>query len=108
MENYSRHLARRQAGAPPATLLDYMPGDWLLLADESHITVPQFGAMFSGDHSRKSKLVNHGFRLPSALDNRPLTGNEFWERVPQAVLISATPGAELSMCGDANPPIGGL
>ena len=105
MENYSRHLAGRQAGMPPATLLDYMPDDWLLLVDESHLTVPQLGAMHSGDYSRKARLVRHGFRLPSALDNRPLTGPEFWERVPQAVLVSATPGAELAMCGDANPPI---
>eukprot|EP00965_Chrysotila_dentata_P188605 6172842-Pleurochrysis_carterae.AAC.2 len=101
MENYARHLAKRSEGEPPETLLDYMPqDDWLLLVDECHITAPQISAMFAGDHQRKRNLVAHGFRLPSALDNRPLTGAEFWARVPQAVLISATPGAEVErLCG---------
>ena len=99
MENYSRHLTGRRPGEPPPTLLDYMPDDWLFVVDESHITVPQLGAMYAGDHSRKAKLVEGGFRLPSALDNRPLTGAEVWQKVPQAVLVSATPGAEIAMCG---------
>ena len=99
MENYSRHLTGRQPGEAPPTLLDYMPDDWLFVVDESHIAVPQLGAMYSGDHSRKLKLVEHGFRLPSALDNRPLKGEEVWQRVPQAVLVSATPGAEVALCG---------
>ena len=99
MENYSRHLTGRKQGEAPPTLIDYMPDDWLFIVDESHITVPQLGAMYAGDHSRKSKLVDGGFRLPSALDNRPLTGEEVWQKVPQAVLVSATPGAEIAMCG---------
>ena len=99
MENYSRHLTGRRPGEAPPTLIDYMPDDWLFIVDESHITVPQLGAMYSGDHSRKSKLVDGGFRLPSALDNRPLKGEEVWQKVPQAVLVSATPGAEIAMCG---------
>jgi hypothetical protein len=99
MENYSRHLTGRKPGEAPPTLLDYMPDDWLFIVDESHITVPQLGAMYSGDHSRKAKLVDGGFRLPSALDNRPLMGEEVWQKVPQAVLVSATPGAEIAMCG---------
>ena len=94
-----RHLTGRKPGEPPPTLVDYMPDDWLMIVDESHISVPQLGAMYSGDRSRKSKLVAGGFRLPSALDNRPLTGDEVWQKVPQAVLVSATPGAELAMCG---------
>ena len=99
MENYSRHLTGRKPGEAPPTLIDYMPDDWLFIVDESHITVPQLGAMYSGDHSRKSKLVDGGFRLPSALDNRPLKGEEVWQKVPQAVLVSATPGAEMALCG---------
>ena len=99
MENYSRHLTGRGPGEAPPTLLDYMPDDWLFVVDESHIAVPQIGAMYSGDHSRKLKLVENGFRLPSALDNRPLKGEEVWQRVPQAVLVSATPGAEVALCG---------
>jgi len=92
IENYSRHLDGRHAGQPPACLLDYFPSDYLLFLDESHITVPQVGGMYHGDLSRKKTLVNYGFRLPSALDNRPLGIQEFWERVGQVVYVSATPG----------------
>jgi excinuclease ABC subunit B len=91
IENYSRHLDNRATGAPPYCLLDYFPEDFLLFADESHISIPQVGAMFKGDRSRKQTLVDYGFRLPSALDNRPLTFDEFLERVGQAVYVSATP-----------------
>jgi excinuclease ABC subunit B len=97
VENYSMHFDGRSPGTPPNTLLDYFPEDFLLVIDESHVTVPQIGAMFEGDASRKRTLVDHGFRLPSALDNRPLKWEEFQERVGQAVYLSATPGAyELS------------
>ncbi|WP_314974135.1 excinuclease ABC subunit UvrB [Corynebacterium matruchotii] len=92
IENYSRHLDGRSAGSAPATLLDYFPDDFLTIIDESHVTVPQIGAMFEGDMSRKRNLVEFGFRLPSALDNRPLTWEEFEERVGQTVYMSATPG----------------
>ncbi|WP_243546547.1 excinuclease ABC subunit UvrB [Pseudodesulfovibrio tunisiensis] len=92
IENYSRHLDGRRAGEPPATLLDYFPDDFLLFVDESHIAVPQVGAMYNGDRSRKTTLVDYGFRLPSALDNRPLCFDEFLERMGQAVFVSATPG----------------
>jgi excinuclease ABC subunit B len=92
IENYSRHIDARPAGSAPATLLDYFPEDFLLVIDESHVTVPQIGAMYEGDASRKRTLVEHGFRLPSALDNRPLKWNEFTERVGQTVYLSATPG----------------
>ena len=92
VENYSRHLARREAGSSPYTLLDYFPEDYLLFVDESHMTLPQVRGMFFGDKSRKETLVDFGFRLPSALDNRPLNFGEFEERVPQAVYVSATPG----------------
>ena len=92
IENYSRHLTGREAGQPPPCLLDYFTRDWLLIVDESHITVPQVGAMFKGDRSRKQNLVDYGFRLPSALDNRPLTFQEFEVLVNQAVYVSATPG----------------
>jgi excinuclease ABC subunit B len=92
IENYSRHLDGRSAGSAPHCLLDYFPEDFLLVIDESHVTVPQIGAMFEGDASRKRTLVEHGFRLPSALDNRPLRWNEFLERVGQKVFLSATPG----------------
>jgi excinuclease ABC subunit B len=91
VENYSRHLAGRQAGEPPTTLLDYFPDDFLLIVDESHVTVSQIGGMYRGDRARKSTLVNFGFRLPSALDNRPLNLDEFWQRVGQTVFVSATP-----------------
>ncbi len=93
IENYSRHLSGRKEGEPPPTLLDYFPDDFLVILDESHITVPQLGAMFRGDRSRKETLVEHGFRLPSALDNRPLRFSEWEERVGQVIHVSATPGS---------------
>lgn len=92
IENYSRHIDGREAGSAPATLIDYFPEDFLTIIDESHVTVPQIGAMFEGDASRKRNLVEFGFRLPSALDNRPLTWEEFDERKGQCVYLSATPG----------------
>jgi excinuclease ABC subunit B len=92
IENYSRHIDGREPGSAPSCLLDYFPDDFLTVIDESHVTVPQIGAMFEGDSSRKRTLVEHGFRLPSALDNRPLKFSEFQERVGQAVYLSATPG----------------
>ncbi|WP_034651462.1 excinuclease ABC subunit UvrB [Corynebacterium vitaeruminis] len=92
IENYSRHLDGRPAGSAPATLLDYFPEDFLTIIDESHVTVPQIGGMFEGDMSRKRNLVEFGFRLPSALDNRPLTWEEFEQRVGQTIYLSATPG----------------
>ena len=92
IENYSRHIDGRSAGTAPNTLLDYFPEDFLLVIDESHQTVPQIGAMFEGDMSRKRMLVDHGFRLPSAMDNRPLKWEEFLERIGQTVYLSATPG----------------
>ncbi|MDR2253437.1 MAG: excinuclease ABC subunit UvrB [Bifidobacteriaceae bacterium] len=98
IENYSRHIDGRAPGTPPNTLLDYFPEDFLLVIDESHVTVPQIGAMYEGDMSRKRTLVEHGFRLPSALDNRPLRWEEFLERIGQTVYLSATPGNyELSL-----------
>ncbi|MER7055754.1 excinuclease ABC subunit UvrB [Streptomyces sp. NPDC000351] len=97
VENYSMHFDGRLPGSPPNTLLDYFPDDFLLVIDESHVTVPQIGAMYEGDASRKRTLVDHGFRLPSALDNRPLKWEEFQGRIGQTVYLSATPGAyELS------------
>ena len=93
IENYSKHLDGRESGSAPHCLLDYFPEDFLLVIDESHVTVPQIGAMYEGDASRKRTLVEHGFRLPSALDNRPLRWNEFLERVGQKVFLSATPGS---------------
>jgi excinuclease ABC subunit B len=92
IENYSRHIDGREAGSPPNTLLDYFPEDFVLVIDESHQTVPQIGAMYEGDVSRKRMLVEHGFRLPSAIDNRPLTWDEFGERIGQTIYLSATPG----------------
>ena len=92
VENYSRHLARREAGSTPYTLMDYLPEDYLLFVDESHMTLPQIRGMFRGDQSRKETLVEFGFRLPSALDNRPLNFHEFEEHVNQAVYVTATPG----------------
>ncbi len=92
IENYSRHIDGRPAGSAPATLIDYFPEDFLMVIDESHVTVPQIGAMHEGDASRKRTLVDHGFRLPSALDNRPLTWEEFAARIGQTVYLSATPG----------------
>src|SRR5579875_2684509 len=92
IENYSRHIDGRGPGSPPATLLDYFPEDFLLVIDESHVTVPQIGGMYEGDMSRKRNLVEYGFRLPSACDNRPLTWEEFADRIGQTVYLSATPG----------------
>ncbi|HET7018651.1 MAG TPA: excinuclease ABC subunit UvrB, partial [Streptosporangiaceae bacterium] len=92
IENYSRHIDGREQGSPPNTLLDYFPEDFLLVIDESHVTVPQIGAMYEGDVSRKRVLVDHGFRLPSAIDNRPLTWEEFCDRIDQTLYLSATPG----------------
>ena len=92
IENYSRHIDGREVGSPPNTLLDYFPEDFLLVVDESHNTVPQIGAMYEGDVSRKRVLVDHGFRLPSAIDNRPLTWDEFGDRIGQTLYLSATPG----------------
>src|SRR5205823_1636748 len=92
IENYSRHIDGRGPGTPPHTLLDYFPDDFLLVVDESHVTVPQIGGMYEGDMSRKRTLVEHGFRLPSAMDNRPLTWEEFSDRIGQTVYLSATPG----------------
>ncbi len=92
VENYARHLAGRPAGTPPECLIDYFPDDWLLVVDESHVTCSQLQAMYNGDQSRKQVLIEHGFRLPSAADNRPLKGTEFWEKARQSIFVSATPG----------------
>ena len=92
IENYSRYLSGRNPGEPPPTLFDYLPDDALLFIDESHVTIPQIGAMYKGDRARKENLVNYGFRLPSALDNRPLRFEEFENRAPQRIYVSATPG----------------
>src|SRR5918912_1217563 len=92
IENYSRHIDGRQPGEAPYTLLDYFPDDWLCVLDESHVTVPQIHGMYEGDKTRKETLVEFGFRLPSALDNRPLRFEEFVKKVDQAVFMSATPG----------------
>ncbi|MGA9379829.1 MAG: excinuclease ABC subunit UvrB [Phormidium sp.] len=92
VENYSRHLAGRLPGEPPECLIDYFPKDWLLVIDESHVTVPQIRGMYNGDQARKKVLIDHGFRLPSAADNRPLKAEEFWQKVNQCVFVSATPG----------------
>jgi len=99
IENYSRHLSGRKSGFPPPTLLEYFPDEWLLVVDESHVTIPQVRAMYKGDRSRKSSLVDFGFRLPSALDNRPLKFVEFETNIHQAIYVSATPGPyELELC----------
>jgi excinuclease ABC subunit B len=101
VENYSRYLAGRNPGDPPECLVDYFPADWLLVVDESHVTVPQLRGMFNGDQARKQVLVDHGFRLPSAKDNRPLRADEFWAKVRQCVFVSATPGDwELEVSGN--------
>lgn len=92
IENYSRHLTGRKPGEPPYTLLDFFPDDWLLVIDESHVTIPQVAAMYNGDRSRKETLIEYGFRLPSAADNRPLKFAEFEERINQVIYVSATPG----------------
>jgi excinuclease ABC subunit B len=100
VENYSRHLAGRSAGEPPECLIDYFPKDWQLVIDESHVTIPQLQGMYNGDRSRKMTLIEHGFRLPSAADNRPLKAEEFWTKVNQCIFVSATPGNwELEVCG---------
>ncbi len=100
IENYSRFLSRRQPGEPPYTLLDYFPGDFITIIDESHVTVPQIGGMYFGDRSRKKTLIEHGFRLPSALDNRPLNFEEFRQHAGQTIYVSATPGKfELEQTG---------
>ena len=102
IENYSRHLTRRGAGEPPPTLFDYLPADALLVVDESHVTIPQLGAMYKGDRSRKETLVEFGFRLPSAMDNRPLRFEEWERRAPRSIYVSATPrDYELQKSGDA-------
>jgi excinuclease ABC subunit B len=93
VENYARHLAGRAAGTPPECLIDYFPDDWLLVVDESHVSCSQLQAMYNGDQSRKQVLIEHGFRLPSAADNRPLKGVEFWDKAHQSIFVSATPGA---------------
>ncbi len=101
VENYARHLAGRSAGTPPECLIDYFPKDWLLVVDESHVTCSQLQAMYNGDQSRKQVLIEHGFRLPSAADNRPLKAEEFWEKATQTIFVSATPGAwELAQSKD--------
>lgn len=92
VENYSRHLAGRIAGQAPECLIDYFPKDWLLVVDESHVSVPQIRGMYNGDQARKKVLIEHGFRLPSAADNRPLKSEEFWEKMHQCIFVSATPG----------------
>ena len=92
IENYSRHLAGLPAGVPPYTLMDYFPDDFLIIVDESHITIPQIRGMYAGDQSRKSTLVDYGFRLPSAKDNRPLSFDEFENKLDQVMFVSATPG----------------
>jgi len=92
VENYARHLAGREEGTPPECLIDYFPDDWLLIVDESHVTCSQLQAMYNGDQARKKVLIEHGFRLPSAADNRPLKGAEFWDKARQTVFVSATPG----------------
>ena len=102
IENYSRYLTEREQGEQPATLLDYYPADYLLLIDESHMTIPQVRGMFNGDRARKEVLVEHGFRLPSALDNRPLTFTEFEKHVNQAIYVSATP-AEYELSRSPEP-----
>ena len=100
IENYSRYFAGRKPGERPATLIDYFLGDFLVVLDESHVTVPQVRAMYNGDRSRKQTLVEHGFRLPSALDNRPLTYDEFESIIDNFIYVSATPGDfELGRCG---------
>jgi excinuclease ABC subunit B len=92
IENYSRYLSKRPAGEPPPCLFDYLPRNAIVFIDEAHVTIPQFGGMYKGDYSRKSTLVDYGFRLPSALDNRPLRFDEFEKLIPQAIHVSATPG----------------
>ncbi len=102
VENYARHLSGRAEGSPPECLIDYFPDDWLLVIDESHVTCSQLKAMYNGDQSRKKVLIDHGFRLPSAADNRPLKSDEFWDKAKQTIFVSATPGDwELQQSKDA-------
>ena len=96
IENYSRHIGRRKEGSPPPTLLDYFPNNFVFFIDESHITLPQIRGMYFGDRSRKETLVDYGFRLPSAIDNRPLNFEEFDNKVDQIIYVSATPGSHES------------
>ena len=103
IENYSRHLSRREAGSRPWTLLDYFPPDWLLVVDESHMTIPQAVGMYKNDRTRKEILVDFGFRLPSALDNRPLTFEEFEAHLDQVIYMSATPGPTSSSAPSRSP-----
>lgn len=106
MENYSRHLTGRHKGDAPDTLVDFLSAnsEWLLIVDESHVTLPQIGGMSAADKVRKQSLVRHGFRLPSSLDNRPLTDDEFWRKVSNAVFVSATPGdREMLLAASAFP-----
>jgi excinuclease ABC subunit B len=103
IENYSRHMDGRAPGEPPSTLIDYFPDDFLLFIDESHQTIPQIGAMYEGDRSRKSTLIDYGFRLPSALDNRPLKFDEFDAKVHQAVYVSATPAPSTATMRSRRP-----
>jgi excinuclease ABC subunit B len=108
VENYARHLAGRTAGCPPECLIDYFPlDDWLLVIDESHVTIPQIRGMYNGDRARKMTLIDHGFRLPSAADNRPLKSEEFWEKANQCIFVSATPGIwELEQSGGKMDVVG--
>ena len=107
VENYARHLTGRVAGSPPECLIDYFPDDWLLVVDESHVTIPQIRGMYNGDRSRKMTLIDHGFRLPSAADNRPLKADEFWGKVNQCIFVSATPGIwELEQSGGQLDTVG--
>jgi excinuclease ABC subunit B len=107
VENYARHLTGRIAGSPPECLIDYFPDDWLLVVDESHVTIPQIRGMYNGDRSRKMTLIDHGFRLPSAADNRPLKSDEFWKKVNQCIFVSATPGIwELEQSGGKLDTVG--
>ena len=97
IENYSRHLAGLPAGCPPYTLMDYFPDDFLIIVDESHITIPQIRGMYAGDQSRKTTLVDYGFRLPSAKDNRPLNFSEFESKISQMLFVSATPRQSMNL-----------
>ncbi len=104
IENYSRYLDGRSAGQPPQTLIDYFGDDFLTIIDESHMTIPQIGGMYAGDRSRKENLVENGFRLPSAMDNRPLKFDEFESKLSQVLAVSATPASfEIDKSGEVNP-----
>src|SRR5690348_17526306 len=105
IENYSRHLTRRQPGEAPYTLMDFLPADTLIFVDESHVAVPQIGGMLGGDRSRKAALVEYGFRLPSAFDNRPLSFEEWEERANNVVYVSATPDRKSTRLNSSHPSI---